>query len=269
MKILRASRFIRLTIGLLWAFSFNADAGVNADAVVLALSFDEAEGEEAVDASPKRNDATLVQGAKWGEGKFGTCARLKKIAHVEVANHPTLDLHHTDFTLAMWMNFSDEPGWYNLMAHSEGPGGDDKKWFWMFSGGKFKFHIFNPGGELAWIDSDFFGFPELDRWYHLAFVKRGNQYTFFLDGELFGESVKDLPVPQEINNAVTIGWSQEDRYFQGLLDEVLIVKQALTQDDVQRHLSGGIQGILAVDRGENFSTRWGSLKMGHGLSNDR
>ena len=139
----------------------------------------------------------------------------------------------------------------------------------MFSGGKFKFHIFNPGGKLAWIDSEFFGFPELDRWYHLAFVKQGDQYTFYLDGKPFGESVKDLPVPKEINHNLTIGWSQEDRYFQGLLDEVLIVKQALTQHDVQSHLSGGIQGILAVEPGEKLTTKWVSMKTGRGMSNDR
>lgn len=267
--MMHASRFIFMAIVLLWSASIHAVARINADAIVLALSFDEGEGEEAVDLSSIGNDAILVQGAKWGDGKFGPCVRLKKTAHATVANHPSLDLHDTDFSLAIWMNFSAEPGWYNLMAHSEGPGGGDKKWFWMFSGGKFKFHIFNPGGELAWIDSEFFGFPELDRWYHLAFVKQGDQYTFYLDGDPFGESVKDLPVPKEINHNLTIGWSQEDRYFQGLLDEVLIVKQALTRNDVQTHLLGGVRGILAVEPGEKFTTRWGSLKSGNDLSNDR
>lgn len=263
--MMRASRFICAAIVLSWSASIHVNAGINADDIVLALQFDEGEGENAVDLSSNGNSASLVQGAKWGAGKLGTCLRLKNTAHAAVANHPSLDLHETDFSLAIWMNFSSEPGWYNLMAHSEGPGGGDKKWFWMFSGGKFKFHIFNPGGELAWIDSEFFGFPELDRWYHLALVKRQEQYTFFLDGEPFGESVKDLPVPTEINHDLTIGWSQEDRYFQGLLDEVLIVKQAMTRDDVQRHLLGGVRGILAVEPGEKITTRWGDLRSGIGL----
>ena len=266
---MHTSKLICIAFLLLWTASIHAAAGINADEIVLALPFDEGEGEEALDLSSHGNDATLVQGAKWGDGKFGACVRLKNTAHAAVTNHPSLNLHETDFSLAIWMNFSSEPGWYNLMAHSEGPGGGDKKWFWMFSGGKFKLHIFNPGGELAWIDSDFFGFPELDRWYHLASVKRQEQYTFFLDGEPFGESVKELPMPKEINNALTIGWSQEDRYFQGLLDEVLIVKQALPRDDVQRHIFGGVRGILAVEPGEKVTVKWGSLKSGIGLPNDR
>ena len=260
MRIMRVSIFTCVTIALVWAPYFSTPAAIKAEDIVLALPFDDGEGEASVDLSSNGNAATLVQGAKWGEGKLGTCLRLKNTAHAAVANHPSLDLHDTDFSLAIWMNFSSEPGWYNLMAHSEGPGGGDKKWFWMFSGGKFKFHIFNPGGELAWIDSEFFGFPDLDRWYHLAFVKQGDHYTFYLDGGAFGESVKKLPIPKEINHDLTIGWSQEDRYFQGLLDEVLIVKQALTQHDVQSHLSGGIQGILAVEPDEKLTTRWGSLK---------
>ena len=261
---MRVSIFTCVTIALVWAPYFSTPAAIKAEDIVLALPFDEGEAVAAVDLSSNGNNAILVQGAKWGDGQIGACVRLKNTAHAAVANHPSLDLHDTDFSLAIWMNFSSEPGWYNLMAHSEGPGGGDKKWFWMFSGGKFKFHIFNPGGELAWIDSEFFGFPDLDRWYHLAFVKQRKQYTFFLDGEPFGESVKDLPVPKEINNDLTIGWSQEDRYFQGLLDEVLIVKQALTRDDVQRHLLGGVRGILAVKPDEKLTSRWGSLKTGIG-----
>lgn len=264
MRITRVSIFTCVTIALVWAPYFNAPAAIKAEDIVLALPFDEGEAEAAVDLSSNGNNAILVQGAKWGDGQLGACVRLKNTAHAAVENHPSLDLHNTDFSLAIWMNFSSEPGWYNLMAHSEGPGGGDKKWFWMFSGGKFKFHIFNPGGELAWIDSEFFGFPELDHWYHLAFVKQGDHYTFYLDGGAFGESEKKLPIPKEINHDLTIGWSQEDRYFQGLLDEVLIVKQALTQHDVQSHLSGGIQGILAVEPDEKLTTRWGSLKTGIG-----
>ena len=117
---MRVSIFACITIALVWAPSFSAAAGIKADEIVLALPFDEGEAEAAADLSSNGNDATLVQGAEWGDGKFGTCVRLKNTAHAEVANHPSLDLHNTDFSMAIWMNFSAEPGWYNLMAHSEG-----------------------------------------------------------------------------------------------------------------------------------------------------
>ncbi len=262
---MRASKFTLLMVATLCAFPFAAAMAIDQDAIILALPFEEEKGRDAKDISHQANHGVLTENANWVQGKVGMCVRLKN-AYVEVANRPSLSLHNTDFALAIWIKFSEEAGWYDLMAHSEGGGGDDKQWIWLLSGGKFKFHLHNRGADITWIDSDFFGFPELDRWYHLALVKQANQYTHYLDGELFGEEMDDTPISDEINHPLTIGTGPGEFFIQGFVDEAFITRQPLTQNDIRNHFAGGIQGVLSVEPSEKLATKWGNLKMRHNLS---
>lgn len=256
---MRNKIFSIFVIAVLCGYSFAAAMAIDQDAIILALPFDEGKGKEANDISTHGNHGVLSDTARWAQGRIGMCVRLQN-AYVEVANHPSLSLHNTDFTMAVWIKFTEEAGWYDLMAHSEGGGGDDKQWIWLLSGGKFKFHLHNRGVDITWIDSDFFGFPELDRWYHAALVKQGNRYTHYLDGESLGEKVNDTPISDEINNPLTIGTGPGEFFIQGFVDEAFITRQPLTQNDIRNHFSGGIEGVLSVAPSGKFSTRWGSLK---------
>ena len=248
-----------LAITLLWTIPIGVEAGIDRDVIILALPFEEGRGRDAKDISPLGNHGVLSETAKWAQGKFGMCVRLKN-AYVEVENHPSLSLHNTDFSFAVWINFSEEKNWYDLMAHNEAPAIDVKKWIWMFAAARFKFHINDRAIEIAWVESEFFGFPELDRWYQLALVKQGNRYTHYLDGEIFGEVTDDTPIPDEINHPLTIGSGPGDRFTQGFMDEIFITRQPLTQNDIQNHLAGGIQGVLSVELGSKIATRWGLIK---------
>ena len=258
---MRFSIFMFLMMASAWIFPYGTEAEIEPDAIVLALPFDEGAGDEAKDASPSGNNLFLVEEAKWDKGKFGGCLRLKDTAHVE-AEMPNLALHNTDLTMAMWVNFSEEPGWVALMSHDVGAGLGHVKWAWWLQSGTFVFHIDDGLEKREWMRSDFFGAPELDRWYHLAIVKQENVHTHYLDGEPFGSEEKKAPIPEVIEGPFSIGATADRYYFQGLMDEALIVKQALTQNDIQRHSAGGVARILAVEPGGKLATRWGSLKLG-------
>ena len=239
-----------------------AGAVINPDAIVLSLGFDEGAGEEAEDVSPLGNNVFFIDEPKWDEGKFGKCVRLKKTAHLET-EMPNLDLHNTDLSMAIWAKFTSEPGWVALMSHDEGAQIGAKKWAWWFSAGAFVFYIDHADADETreWIRSDFFGTPELDRWYHLAIVKQGDLHTHYLDGEQFGVEEKKAPVPEEIIGPLSIGATGIRYFFQGFLDEAIIVRQALSQNDIRNHRDGGNTGILAVEASGKLATRWGSLKI--------
>ena len=264
---MRTLIFALLIVTLIYAFSFAGEAAINPDAMVLALSFDEGAGEVAEDASPLGNNVFLSEGAKWTEGKIGKCVRLKKPAHLN-AEEPDLELHNTNLTLAMWVNFSEEPGWITLMNQFEAPQIGAKKWAWWYNAGAFVFHIDDAIADREWARSDFFGEPELNRWYHLAVVKQGNIHTHYVDGEPFGAQEKNVTVPEAIVGPFSIGATGIRYHFEGLLDEALIVRQALSQNDIRNHLAGGIQGVLSVEPSEKLATKWGSLKTGHELSGE-
>lgn len=251
-----------LIIVLTVVFPFVAVAAINPDAIVLSLSFDEGAGEKAKDVSALGNNVFFIDEPKWDEGKIGKCVRLKKTAHLET-EMPNLDLHNTDLSMAIWAKFTAEPGWVALMSHDEGAQIGAKKWAWWFSAGAFVFYIdhADPDETREWIRSDFFGTPELDRWYHLAIVKQGDLHTHYLDGEPFGGEEKKAPVPEAIIGPLSIGATGIRYFFQGLLDEAIIVRQALSQNDIQNHRDGGNTGILAVETSGKLATRWGSLKI--------
>ena len=75
-----------------------AEAIIKLDSLVVALPFDEGRGDTARDLSPHGNDGVLVMGAKWGDGKFGKCLRVKEPARAEVENNESFWLHDKDFT---------------------------------------------------------------------------------------------------------------------------------------------------------------------------
>jgi hypothetical protein len=259
-KLLATFTIALLMNACVWVFSPVAEAIIKLDSLVVALPFDEGAGNKAKDLSPHGNDGLLVEGAKWGDGKFGKCLRVKEPNHVEVANNESFWLHDKDFTLAITINFSQEPGTTGLIAHDNGLGAESFKAVWELLGGVFKFHINNGANNVAWAQSDFFGTPELNRWYSVVLVKKGKTYTHYLDGELFGVDEKDEPIPVGIDNPLTIGMAEHTFYFPGFIDEVVVAHTPWAQQDAQRYFAGGIQGVLAVRPGGKLAGTWGGLK---------
>ena len=97
-------------------------AALNLQDVVLALSFDEGEGVVAHDGTENMNmnDGALVMEADWRPGKIGSSVRLKDQAHVEIQPSESLNLGGTDFSMALWISFSEKTGWTTLMTHNDG-----------------------------------------------------------------------------------------------------------------------------------------------------
>ena len=156
-----------------------ANAGIDLDAILLAMPFDEGGGEEAMDISGNENHGKLraARGGDpfddWGQGKFGSAVVINGAAHVSIANNPTLDLHESDFSLATWFLFTDPPTWAFLILHDNARGADSTGWFWYYAGERFVFHVITAGAKTEWKRSDFLEDPVLDRWYQVAVVRTG------------------------------------------------------------------------------------------------
>lgn len=260
---------IALILCLTLAFNLGDTAALEVDKdVVLAITFDEAKGDVAKDLSPHGNDGTLQQKAKREKGKFGQAIRLDGSNQVDVENDDSLSLHKSDFTIGVWLYFEEDPpkgnrgsAGFTLLGHDEG-GGSTNKWIWWYSGNGVDFHINTAGGAgVAWVDSEPWD-PKLKQWYQMVLTKEGRNYTYYLDGKPFGRVNDNVQIPEEIDHALNIGWSEGPFFFNGMLDEVLIVKRALSEDEVESHFDGGLKGFLAVHPHGKISTTWGNLKAG-------
>ena len=263
--------FIPWIAGLVFASSFGEAAVIDRD-IVLAISFDEA---GVRDLSPHGNDGILKAGARKVEGKFGKAISLNgSNQHVEIKNHDSLILFRSDFTMAVWLNFATSPPkgtrgaeGFSMMSHDEGPGSTDK-WIWWYTGGAIHLHIhikncFCGKAATAWINSDRWA-AELDEWHQVALVRVGNKYAYYLNGEPFGEfddNTDPTPMPKTIDSDFLIGWSEGPFFFSGLLDEILIVKRPLSQEEILTHFQGGLSGFLSVQPYDKLSTTWAKLKV--------
>ena len=258
--------------GMALAFSSREAASVDQD-VVLAISFDEA---GVRDLSAHGNDGILKAGARKTEGKFGKALSLNgSNQHVEIKNHDSLILFRSDFTMAIWLNFATAPPkgtrglmGFSMMGHNEGPGSTDK-WIWWYTGGAIHLHInlkncFCGKAASAWINSEDWD-AKLNEWHQMALVRVGNNYTYYLDGEPFGEfddNTDPTPMLKTIDHDFTVGWSEGPFFFSGLLDEILIIKRPLSQGEILSHFQGGLTGFLSVQPRDKLSTTWASLKAG-------
>jgi hypothetical protein len=75
--------------------------------------------------------------------------------------------------------------------------------------------------------------PELDRWYHVAGVWDSRGMHLYLNGALLSESADAIPIPVACPLIIGANDNGPQRYFDGLIDEVMIFKKALSAGDIK------------------------------------
>lgn len=123
--------------------------------------------------------------------------------------------------------------------------GDPNKWIFMARAdcpsGCLAFHINTAQlGNGVWITTPLAS-PEVDRWYHVALVRLGDTYSFFLDGAEVGSAVDPTPIPNS-SKPLTLAQSEQGNYMDGSLDEVAIYHRALSAEEIQAIATAGPLG---------------------------
>ena len=93
--------------------------------------------------------------------------------------------------------------------------------------------IFYPYVDSSFMDNSVDITTE--EWYHWAYVRDGEEWITYIDGEEEAvEEVKDIDIDSTKN--LILGASQEgnDRYFKGMLDDFKIYDKALTESEIQK-----------------------------------
>ncbi len=97
--------------------------------------------------------------------------------------------------------------------------------------------------------------PAIGQWYHLAVVKRGNQYTFYRNGAADGTDSTAVAVPH-VNYAMLMGRSEETSWLQGALDDVRLWKTALEGDQIHARMNTELTNSPASKRVWPATGRW-------------
>lgn len=262
-------------------FAAEADAAVDKE-IVLAMAFDEGEGETAKDLSTHENHGALKGNVNWGVGKFGNAVQIERHGHVDAGDDRSLKLYKSDFTLAAWVNMNETLFGHRhaFIAQDEGPG-----WFnkWIIGYGLNG----NPTLNVLSVSGDGNGGASSGKiiprevqpktWHQVAMVRRRfkdgrdglfwEELTVYLNGEQIshgkiGSNSPDDIIPRFNDAPVTIGFAEEDVWLDGLIDEVLIATRALSDDEITAHFQGGIKrGLgLAVQLEGKSAAVWGAIK---------
>ena len=98
-----------------------------------------------------------------------------------------------------------------------------------------------------------------EEWRHIAGTWDGSEIKLYVDGveqasTSFSEELTTSDLP------VKIGLLHDKYPFQGLLDEVAIFDQALTEAEVKEIMNQGLGAQLAVQPYTTLASTWASIK---------
>ena len=251
---------------LVMAFSFGEALAYDRNNVMLALPFDEGEGNVTKDLSPFGNDGGLRQGPQWVEGKFGKALRFDGVDdYVVIPHSKSFDITDS-ITIAAWVKLSGSEeqngigyivtkgplfrsGIYRLYANTNGTFGMNVK-----RHGDPR----REGGPSVAAKPDF-GHSFDGEWHHVAGTFDGISLKLYIDGE--EKARKEITtgnrkiISKDYDVAIG-GWGyRKYRMVEGVIDEVRIYNVALTQQEILTDMFGErvIVESKAVNPSEQFT----------------
>lgn len=214
--------------------------------VVGMWDFDEGEGDIAKDSSSHGNDGTLVGGPKWADGKFGTALEFDGVDdYVDCGNAQML--HIPRGTMMAWIKVhTDKDSGLSAVTL---PFGDSRRWeppFRSLGLGAVQ------GEPVFWIainaeNKEFLsGVLQLHRWHHMAITYDGAMRRGYIDGEevfayVFNGEIEYSGAPSCVIG--TRGKDSPGEFFNGVIDEVAIFSDALSNDQIRAVMKYGIGEI--------------------------
>lgn len=217
-------------------------------------TFDDAKGDKAKDSSKKKNDGIIKGKGQWVQGKIGNALLFVKqeAIHIEVINNPSLDIKE-QITMSAW-----------IKPTSIYIGGDWKERNCVMAKRRAYYLDINEQGNLAsylygvqpqeWLSGTTDMRKFIDKWVHVTTTYDGKEHKLFVNGKLDASAKKSGQI-SEVTESFYIGWVDNNRYFDGIIDEVMLLSKALTADELAKSLS--------VNPNLKLTSCWGKLKTRH------
>lgn len=229
--------------------------------IVGAWLFDDGSGKTATDSSPNGNDGALNGDVDWiVDGKIGGALNFDVSGYVEVPFDDSMKLlNESDFTLCAWFRPDEPPSRIAIVLQQGDDGGTGRGWLFV-NGEEGEIRSYLGGATTASVVM-----VEYGQWYHGAVVvtEDGDSDTvqLYVNGEPEGEP--NALGMESCEGNYFIGSHKslaETDFFIGALDEVILVKQALTEDEVKELMEKGVMGVLSVTGKGKLAVSWGKLK---------
>ena len=222
-------------------------AGGSPGRPVLHYSFDRDENGKVVDSSGRRHHGTIAGGVSYEGAVKGKGIKTSSRDTYVICTSPELKFDGwRQLTVSAWVKLSS----YATYGHLVNRGNEVASGAFSISvggvyGGKPYDCVFSVGlGEKKSVKVDVKRFAALNQWYHVAGVYDGKTVKYYVNGkEAASADVPDAlankPIKEDSGMDLLIGKSGThrswyDTHINGMIDEVMIFDQALTESQIRQ-----------------------------------
>jgi hypothetical protein len=212
--------------------------------LVAYYQFDEGQSTLVTDYSGNGLHGAVIGGVKWTEGRNGGGLSFNGIdSYVNCGNSLKFNIVE-QITLAAWVFPLDVANGQDNEWISKG----DYAWALKEKGlGAFEFFVYNQG----WYAPNVALNPNIYNsvWTHFAGTYNGQELKLYVNGDSVNSLAYVGPIAVT-DAAVYLGHNSQvaDRFFEGLLDEVMIFNRALTTSEIKNIYEHGYQVAAAPEK---------------------
>jgi hypothetical protein len=218
--------------------------------LIAAYAFDEGTGRAPLDSSPLGNRGTLMGGASWAPGRYGTALAVNATGFAEAVDLQALT-PGSSATFEAWVYLTSPPDGLVSVINKWNQSADDEFLFGVAQSRRLHF-AWKTTGATTWGNTSYnettaeAGQLAVGVWTHVAVVRAGTTLTFYINGDVVATApVMDANPFRDGRNTLRIGGQGRGTispYFPGFIDEVRIYNRALTQAEIQQDMNTPIGG---------------------------
>jgi len=228
--------------------------------VVAIWLLDEGKGQEIKDASGNGHTGEFFGKPEWTDGKIGKGIRFHGAPdHIEVPD-PDHKLTPKHITMVCWLNLDNVSGNHSILEQYDWAG-DLGTHAWRTNGTALQFYVIwgtnapNANG----------GTLKAKEWTHVAATYDGADIKSWINGKVVATATgsRDLNPSNKSLSFGVRGDTKDVHWMQGVMDEVAIFDEALTEKEIQDIMNApkGLAGLyLAVNPEGKMATTWSYIK---------
>ncbi len=223
------------TEGSVWSFHTVPEFAISDPNLVGWWKLDEESGTFVLDSSGYDNHGAVRGDPQWADGYDGGALKLDGDGDfAEIPHNDTLTVD-SQVTVMAWIHAD------NLTADYQGiiAKGNTVRSYSLYATSAGPLH-FSTGPSGAFVGSSSSGTVAAGEWTHVCAMVAAGGHEYFINGLPAGAGGSGIVLPGTTDTMpVRIGNTQEGgRFFTGMIDEVRIYRNALTQEQVQEAMQG-------------------------------
>ncbi len=238
---------------------------------------DEGSGTIVTDLSEYGNDGTLQGDPQWVNGKFGKALQFNGVDEFVEIPHADILTVDNEVTVMAWINAErhggpDAASWQGIISKSNSP-----RSYSLYTEASGALHFSTTSTVINdYVGTLSSGQVPLNEWVHVAAIVVDGGHVYYINGEPAGTSGSDIVLPgTDDTSPVVIGRTGEGagRSFLGIIDDVRIYNEALTQEEIRVIMQGAgmpyafaptpADGVLHEDTWASLSWRPGDDAASH------